>query len=205
MAAQLQHKVQKHAAFFRDTFTHTECSVFNAFILRPQYYFKEADKDTSELLLRQRHSELVEALKQMKQAFASNLSVSQGQETTNQKLYEDLKAAYQEDVAAAQRQIEIKTTQLVETDENKAQAMEAFEDTTHKLHTNVAFLGMLKFQCWAIHSEREERQSIRLMKKGALWKSRGRLSCCYIVLFCALVFALPEAVSGIVAEQFLAF
>jgi hypothetical protein len=63
----------------------------------------------------------------MKETFETNLSSSQKEEGANQKAYEELKAAKEEEIAAGQAQIDAKTTELADTDEKNAQAKEDLE------------------------------------------------------------------------------
>ena len=76
------------------------------------------------------HKPIFGILQQMKETFESNLSVSQKEETTNQKAYEDLKAAKEEEIAAGQAQVDQKTTELASTDEKLANDKEDLEDMT---------------------------------------------------------------------------
>ena len=57
------------------------------------------------------------------------MSSSQKEEMANQKAYEDLKAAKEEEIAAGQAQIDTKTQDLADTDEKNAQAKEDVADT----------------------------------------------------------------------------
>merc|ERR1712203_1234156 len=68
--------------------------------------------------------EIFGILKQMKETFETNLSDTQKEEMANQKAYEELKAAKEEEIAAGQAQIDTKTQELASTDEKLAQAKE---------------------------------------------------------------------------------
>ena len=57
------------------------------------------------------------------------MSSSQKEEMANQKAYEDLKAAKEEEIAAGQAQIDTKAQELADTDEKNAQAKEDVADT----------------------------------------------------------------------------
>jgi hypothetical protein len=50
----------------------------------------------------------------MKETFEPNLSASQKEELANQKAYEELKAAKEEQIAAGQTQIDTKTQELAD-------------------------------------------------------------------------------------------
>merc|ERR1719240_2336581 len=68
--------------------------------------------------------EIFGILKQMKETFETNLESSQKEEMENQKAYEDLKAAKEEEIEAGTNLIDTKTQQLAAADEKNAQAKE---------------------------------------------------------------------------------
>jgi len=76
----------------------------------------------------------------MKETFESNLSASQKEEIANQKGYEDLKPAKQDEIAAGQAQLDAKTKELADTDEKLAQAKQDIEDTSSSLSADEQFL-----------------------------------------------------------------
>jgi hypothetical protein len=112
----------------------------------------------------------------MKETFETNLGASQREEMENQKAFEDLKAAKEEEIAAGQSQIDAKTTQLGNTDEKKAQDEEDLEDTQEVLASDQAFLSNLKERCANMDSEYEERTKTRQLEIGAVSKALAFLS-----------------------------
>merc|ERR1712100_849745 len=115
-------------------------------------------------------------LKQMKETFEANLSNSQKEEMANQKAYEDLKAAKEEEIAAGQSQIDAKTQELADTDEKNAQAKEDIADTRASLSADEQFLMMLKEKCQMTDKEWEERQKTRQLEMEAVSKALAILS-----------------------------
>jgi len=107
----------------------------------------------------------------MKESFESNLSQSQKDEIANAKAYEDLKAAKEEEIAAAKEQIETKTQELATTDAKLAQAKEDLEDTQNSLSADEKFLMMLKEKCALTDKEWEERQKERMAEIAAVGKA----------------------------------
>merc|ERR1712187_244469 len=103
-------------------------------------------------------------------------SSSQKEEMTNQKAYEDLKAAKEAEIAAGQEQIDTKTQELADTDEKNAQAKEDVEDTKKSLSADEQFLMMLKEKCSMTDSEWEERQKTRQLEMEACSKALAVLS-----------------------------
>merc|ERR1712178_618189 len=120
--------------------------------------------------------EIFGILNQMKETFETNLSSSQKEEMTNQKAYEDLKAAKEAEIAAGQEQIDTKTQELADTDEKNAQAKEDIEDTKKSLSADEEFLMMLKEKCSMTDSEWEERQKTRQLEMEACSKALAVLS-----------------------------
>merc|ERR1719395_507140 len=116
--------MRKHKAVFGDMFTAEQLHTIKRFSQSPDN-FLQADAPAS--------GEIFGILKQMKETFETNLESSQKEEMTNQKAYEDVKAAKEEEIAAGQAQVDTKTSELAETDEKNAQAKEDLEDTKASL------------------------------------------------------------------------
>jgi len=121
-------------------------------------------------------SEIFGILKQMKETFETNLAASQREEMENQKAYEDLKAAKEEEIAAGQSQVDTKTVQLGNTDEKNAQSKEDLEDTQECLAADTAFLANLKERCASMDSEYEERTKTRQLEIQAVSKALAFLA-----------------------------
>merc|ERR1719375_680470 len=112
----------------------------------------------------------------MKETFETNLAASQKEEMENQKAYEDLKAAKEEEIAAGTSQADTKTQTLATTDEKNAQSKEDLEDTQATLAADQAFLAELKERCANCDSEYEERTKTRQMEIEAVSKALAFLS-----------------------------
>merc|ERR1719380_246267 len=120
--------------------------------------------------------EIFGILKQMKETFETNLAASQKEEMENQKAYEDLKAAKEEEIAAGTSLADTKTTTLAATDEKKAQDTEDLEDTQASLEADTKFLANLKERCANMDSEYEERTKTRQLEIQAVSKALAFLS-----------------------------
>jgi len=94
----------------------------------------------------------------------------------NQKAYEDLKAAKEDEIAAGQAQIDTKTEELATAEANLAQAKEDIEDTRNSLAADEQFLMMLKEKCSMTDKEWEERQKTRQQEMEAVSKALAILS-----------------------------
>jgi uncharacterized protein (DUF3084 family) len=112
----------------------------------------------------------------MKDTFESNLSASQKEEMENQKAYEDLKAAKEEEIAAGQEQIDTKTDELAATDEKLAQDKQDIEDTRNSLSADEAYLMDLKEKCQQTDAEFEARQKTRTDEIAAVSEALKFLS-----------------------------
>merc|ERR1719155_59729 len=174
VAASIQNVMQKHASMLSGVLTHSERKAVSAFIQAPADYFDA--EPTFKQSYAPQSGEIFGILKQMKETFESNLSNSQKEEMANQKAYEDLKAAKEEEIAAGQAQIDTKTQELADTDEKNAQAKEDVADTKKSLGADEEFLMMLKEKCSMTDGEWEERQKTRQLEMEAVSKALAILS-----------------------------
>merc|ERR1719272_1644695 len=94
----------------------------------------------------------------------------------NQKAYEDLKAAKEEEISAGQSQIDTKTQELADADEKNANSKEDLEDTKKNLAADEEFLMMLKEKCSMTDGEWEERQKTRQLEMEACSKALAVLA-----------------------------
>merc|ERR1712129_669742 len=113
---------------------------------------------------------------QMLETFEANLAQSQEEEMKNQKAYEDLKKAKEDEIAAGQAQIDKKTSELADTDEKNANAKDDLADTKKSLAADEEFLMMLKEKCSMTDKEWEERQKTRQLEMEAVSKTLAVLS-----------------------------
>merc|ERR1712014_504096 len=154
--------------------TNAQRKAFASFVQSPQDYFDEAP--TFKQSYAPQSGEIFGILKQMLETFEKDLAESQKEEMANQKAYEDLKAAKEDEIAAGQAQIDKKTQELADTDEKNAQAKEDIEDTKKSLSADEEFLMMLKEKCSMTDKEWEERQKTRQLEMEAVSKALAVLS-----------------------------
>jgi hypothetical protein len=100
VAATVEHEMQKHSHLLRGILTHSERKVVQAFIQAPEDYFDASP--TFKQSYAPQSGEIFGILKQMKETFETNLSDSQKEEMANQKAYEELKAAKEDEIKAGQ-------------------------------------------------------------------------------------------------------
>merc|ERR1719413_93495 len=174
VAASVQNQMQKHASLFQGVLTHKARRTIASFVQSPEDYFDA--EPTFKQSYAPQSGEIFGILKQMKETFESNLSASQKEEMANQKAYEELKAAKEDEIKAGQEQIDTKTQELADTDEKNAQAKEDVEDTKKSLSADEQFLMMLKEKCSMTDSEWEERQKTRQLEMEACSKALAVLS-----------------------------
>jgi len=172
VAATVQNEMQKHASLL--VLTHAQKRAMSSFIQSPEDYFDA--EPTFKQSYAPQSGEIFGILKQMKETFETNLSSSQKEEMANQKAYEELKAAKEDEIAAGQSQIDSKTQELADTDEKNAQAKEDVADTKKSLSADEQFLMMLKEKCSMTDSEWEERQKTRQLEMEACSKALAVLS-----------------------------
>merc|ERR1719215_1338145 len=174
VAATLQHQLQKHAALLQGVLTPSEKRLAAAFAQSPEDYFDA--KPTFKQSYAPQSGEIFGILKQMKATFEENLSQSQKEEMANQKAYEDLKLAKEDEIAAGQAQIDAKTQEFATAEATLAQSKEDIEDTRNSLAADEQFLMMLKEKCSMTDKEWEERQKTRQREMEAVSKALAILS-----------------------------
>jgi len=174
VAVSLQHELEKHASMLETVLSRSQRKAVSAFVQAPQDYFDATP--TFKQSYAPQSGEIFGILKQMKETFESNLSASQKEEMANQKAYEDVKAAKEEEIAAGQAQIDTKTQELADTDQKLAQSKQDIEDTRNSLAADEQFLMMLKEKCQMTDQEWEERQKTRQLEMAAVSKALAILS-----------------------------
>merc|ERR1719324_1434805 len=174
VAATLGHELQKHGELLRGVLTHKQQREVAAFVQAPSDYFDASP--TFKQSYAPQSGQIFGILKQMKETFENNLSESQKAEMAAQKAYEELKAALEAQIAAAQDLKDKKTQELADTDLKLAQAKEDLEDTRAKLSADEQFLMMLKEKCQMTDQEWEERQKTRQLEMEAVSKALAILS-----------------------------
>jgi hypothetical protein len=159
VAATIHDEFRKHKQMVMEIATPSQRKAMSAFMQAPGDYF-DADPTFKQSYAPQ-SGEIFGILKQMKETFESNLSASQKEEMQNQKAYEDLKAAKEEEIKAGEGQRDTKVEELANTDEKLAQAKQDLEDTRNSLTADQKFLMNLKETCQTTDQEWEERQRAR--------------------------------------------
>jgi len=174
VATTIQHELHKHSALLEGVLTRSQKRIATTFVQAPEDYFDA--EPTFKQSYAPASGEIFGILKQMKETFESNLSQSQKDELANQKAFEDLKAAKEEEIAAAQAQVDTKTQELATTDEKLAQSKQDIEDTRASLAADEAFLMNLKETCQMTDQEWEERQKSRQLEIEGVSKALAILS-----------------------------
>jgi hypothetical protein len=170
----VQAAIQMHGDLLKGVFTHKQRRAVTAFLQSPQDYFDA--EPTFKQSYAPQSGEIFGILKQMKETFEANLAQTQKDEGNNQKAYEELKAAKEEEIKAGQDQLDAKTQELASTDEKLAESKEDLEDTQKSLAADEEFLAMLKEKCSGTDAEWEERQKTRQLEMEACSKALAVLS-----------------------------
>merc|ERR1719401_348447 len=116
VATTLQHEMRKHSARLAGVLTHSERRSVASFLQAPGDYFDAAP--TFKQSYAPQSGEIFGILNQMKETFESNLSASQKEELENQKAYESLKAAKEDEITAGLEQKDTKSEELSDTDDS---------------------------------------------------------------------------------------
>merc|ERR1719159_991427 len=169
LAATMQYQMRKHSKLLQDVFTDEQNKEVTAFVESPEDYFDA--EPTFKQSYAPKSNAIFGILSQMKETFETNLASSQKEEATNLKAYEDLKAAKETEIAAGQEQVDAKTIELADTDEENAKSKEDLTDTQTTLVEDEKFLSMLKGKCADLDAQWEERQKTRQLEMEATSKA----------------------------------
>merc|ERR1712232_42149 len=151
-----------------------ERKVVESFLQAPGDYFDAAP--TFKQSYAPQSGEIFGILRQMKDTFEANIADSQKEENAQQKAYEELKAAKEEEISAGQDQIDKKTQEKADADNKNAQSKQDIEDTKTSLAADEEFLTMLKEKCQMTDKEWEERSKTRALEMEACSKALAVLS-----------------------------
>jgi len=171
VAATVNYQLQKWAPLLKGVLKHSERRALAAFVQNPEQALIQKKAGYAP-----QSGEIFGILKQMQESFETNLADTQKDEMQNQKAYDELKAAKEEEISAGQEQIDSKTQELATTDEKLAESKEDLEDTRAQLSADEEFLMMLKEKCSTTDAEWEERQKTRQMEMEACSKALAVLS-----------------------------
>jgi hypothetical protein len=174
IATTLQRTMQRRSGLLKGVLTGKERKLVTAFIQSPGDYFDAAP--TFKQSYAPQSGEIFGILRQMLETFEADLADSQKEEAANQKAYEELKAAKEEEIAAGQAQIDAKTQEKADTDSKNAQAKQDITDTKASLAADEEFLAMLKEKCQMTDKGWEERSKTRQLEMEAVSKALAVLS-----------------------------
>jgi len=170
----IQSAMKRQGHLLQGMLTHSERRAIASFLQAPEGYLDA--EPTFKQSYAPQSGQIFGILDQMRETFEGDLEKSQKEEMTNQKAYEDLKLAKENEIQAGQDQIEAKTQKLATTDDKLAHAKEDLKDTKASLFADEEFLMKLKDKCAMTDSEWEERQKTRQMEMEAVSKALAVLS-----------------------------
>lgn len=162
--ATVQNIMENHAVLLSGAITHSERSAVESFL-------QAAGKHPSAAA----GGEIFGILSQMKETFETNLANTQKEEETNQKNYDELKAAKEHEIQEGTNMIDEKTKLLADTDESNSQAAQDLENTQTTLASDQEFLASLKEKCALNTKEWTERSATRVEEMAAVEKARAVL------------------------------
>jgi len=170
-AAELQEQMQRHAQKFNGVLTSSQRKALNIFFERqfvqdPTFH----DAYTSQ------SGEIYGILQQMLEQFTADLSDAQKEELHRQENYKNLHDAKTTEIEAGESQIEAKTLERANTDEDNVRAKQDLEDTKASLSADEKYLLMLQQKCQLTETEWDERQKMRQEEMSAISQALEILS-----------------------------
>merc|ERR1719161_1620624 len=165
-ATTAQKEIEKNAKLLEGVLTRSQKRKITAFLQQPASAGSYAPAS----------GEIFGILKQMKETFETDLAAAQEDEKKSQLAYEELKAAKEAEIAAAEEQVKTKTQELAVTKEKKAQAEQDKADTVETLDADQKYLVNLKEKCSLTDKEFEERLATRKLEMQAVSKAMAVLT-----------------------------
>merc|ERR1719326_2195174 len=166
IAITVQKEMEKNAKLLDGVLTRSQKRKVAAFVQQPASAGSYAPAS----------GEIFGILKQMKETFETDLAAAQEDEKKSQAAYEELKAAKEAEIAAAQEQVTTKTGELATTKEKKAAAETDKEETMESLAADEKYLVNLKEKCALTSKEYEERLATRQLEMQAVSKAMAVLT-----------------------------
>merc|ERR1719310_312758 len=160
-ATVIQKEMEKNAKLLEGVLTRSQKRKIAAFVQQPASAGSYAPAS----------GEIFGILKQMKETFETDLAAAQEDEKKSQLAYEELKAAKEAEIAAAEEQVKTKTQELADTKKKKAQAEQDKADTMETLDADQKYLVNLKEKCSLTDKEFEERLKTRQLEMAAVNKA----------------------------------
>merc|ERR1719324_215494 len=165
-ATVLQKEIEKNAKLLDGVLTKSQKKKIAAFVQQPASAGSYAPAS----------GEIFGILKQMKETFETDLAAAQDDEKRSQAAYEELKAAKEAEIAAAEEQVTTKTQELATTKEKKAVAEQDKADTMETLDADQKYLVNLKEKKAQAEQEFEERLATRQLEMQAVSKAMAVLT-----------------------------
>merc|ERR1719333_826334 len=166
IAITVQKEMEKNAKLLDGVLTRSQKRKVAAFVQQPASAGSYAPAS----------GEIFGILKQMKKTFETDLAAAQEDEKKSQAAYEELKAAKEAEIAAAQEQVTTKTGELATAKEKKTAAETDKEETMESLSADEKYLVNLKEKCALTDKEFEERLKTRQLEMQAVTKAMGVLT-----------------------------
>merc|ERR1719160_15536 len=165
-ATVLQKEIEKNAKLLDGVLTRSQKRKIASFVQQPASAGSYAPAS----------GEIFGILKQMKETFETDLAAAQEDEKKSQAAYEELKAAKEAEIAAAEEQVKTKTEELATAKEKKAAAETDKEETMESLDADQKYLVNLKEKCSLTDKEYEERLKTRQLEMQAVSKAMAVLT-----------------------------
>eukprot|EP00397_Hematodinium_sp_SG-2012_P017423 GEMP01017815.1.p1 GENE.GEMP01017815.1~~GEMP01017815.1.p1 ORF type:complete len:664 (+),score=204.81 GEMP01017815.1:243-2234(+) len=165
LAASIHRQITRFPDMISESVTPSERRALNDFMQAPGYQSYNSQS-----------GQIFGILKNMRENFQQNLSEAQKEEQQRQSFFEELKASKEEEIAAGNAQIDKKTQQKADADNDNSEAKQQLEDTRNSLSADEQFLMNLKEKCAMTDKEWERRQKTRQEEIAAVGKALEILS-----------------------------
>ena len=156
ISTMLGHQMRKYSTILK--LSHKQRKVVQAFVQEPDFMGKSP---TFKQGYGNQSGEIFGVLNNMLDNFQASVEEAQKEEAAQQKSYDELKAAKEAELAAANSQKDTKSAHLADAQEALAQAKQDITDTRNSLGADQKYLMDLKVKCQESDAEWEERQKTR--------------------------------------------
>jgi len=170
LATVLREQLQRHADMLKGALSPSQRRALDSFM------HVQFGEDPAYSAYTPQSGEIYGILQQLLEEFEADMSSAQKEELERQNVYEDMKAAKTQEIAAGESQLDVKTTAKATADEDKVQAKQDMEDTKAQLSADQQFMIVLKQKCQMTDKDWAARQKVRQEEMAAVTQAIHILS-----------------------------
>jgi len=174
---EVAHVLKKAQNKVADNLVPSQKKVLAAFLQSPEdYLLGLTQQPASAGSYAPQSGQIFGILKNMKESFEANADNARKEEADAVAQFQEMKAAKEDEIAAGVSQIQTKTQELANSDEQCATDKQTKKDTENTLTADREFLANLKATCADLDAQMEERSKTRTMEIEACSKALAVLS-----------------------------